>query len=71
MGDLKARLANRVQLTTDGHKAYLLAFSGGKLGGAGVTADSPALRPVRGLTGGVLDFSRISYRCGQGARYAG
>ena len=24
MGDLKARLANRVQLTTDGHKAYLL-----------------------------------------------
>ena len=23
MGDLKARLANRVQLTTDGHKAYL------------------------------------------------
>ena len=25
MGDLKARLANRVQLTTDGHKAYLSA----------------------------------------------
>jgi len=25
MGDLKARLANRVQLTTDGHKAYLRA----------------------------------------------
>lgn len=25
MGDLKARLANRVQLTTDGHKAYLKA----------------------------------------------
>jgi hypothetical protein len=25
MGDLKARLANRVQLTTDGHKAYLTA----------------------------------------------
>lgn len=25
MGDLKARLANRVQLTTDGHKAYLAA----------------------------------------------
>src|SRR5882757_3094981 len=25
MGDLKARLANRVQLTTDGHKAYLYA----------------------------------------------
>lgn len=27
MGDLKARLANRVQLTTDGHKAYLGAVS--------------------------------------------
>lgn len=27
MGDLKARLANRVQLTTDGHKAYLTAVS--------------------------------------------
>jgi IS1 family transposase len=27
MGDLKARLANRVQLTTDGHKAYLRAVS--------------------------------------------
>ncbi len=26
-GDLKARLANRVQLTTDGHKAYLTAVS--------------------------------------------
>lgn len=25
MGDLKARLANRVQLTTDGHAAYLRA----------------------------------------------
>jgi IS1 family transposase len=25
MGDLKARLANRVQLTTDGHRAYLTA----------------------------------------------
>jgi IS1 family transposase len=25
MGDLRARLANRVQLTTDGHKAYLTA----------------------------------------------
>src|SRR6202041_1654749 len=25
MGDLKARLANRVQLTTDGHKGYLRA----------------------------------------------
>lgn len=25
MGDLKARLANKVQLTTDGHKAYLTA----------------------------------------------
>src|SRR6185437_10410917 len=27
MDDLKARLANRVQLTTDGHKAYLKAVS--------------------------------------------
>lgn len=27
MGDLKARLANRVQLTTDGHKAYLKAVT--------------------------------------------
>jgi hypothetical protein len=27
MGDLKARLANRVQQTTDGHKAYLKAVS--------------------------------------------
>jgi IS1 family transposase len=27
MGDLKARLANRVQLTTDGHKAYLGAVA--------------------------------------------
>lgn len=25
MGDLKSRLASRVQLTTDGHKAYLSA----------------------------------------------
>jgi len=28
MGDLRARLANRVQLTTDGHKAYLEAVEG-------------------------------------------
>lgn len=27
MGDLKARLANKVQLTTDGHKAYLKAVA--------------------------------------------
>jgi IS1 family transposase len=27
MGDLKVRLANRVQLTTDGHKAYLKAVA--------------------------------------------
>ena len=27
MADLKARLANKVQLTTDGHKAYLTAVS--------------------------------------------
>jgi IS1 family transposase len=27
MGDLKARLTNRVQLTTDGHKAYLKAVA--------------------------------------------
>jgi IS1 family transposase len=27
IGDLKARLANRVQLTTDGHKAYLTAVA--------------------------------------------
>lgn len=29
MGDLKARLTNRVQLTTDGHKAYLRAVEAG------------------------------------------
>ena len=28
MGDLRSRLANRVQLTTDGHKAYLEAVEG-------------------------------------------
>ncbi len=28
MGDLQERLANRVQLTTDGHKAYLEAVEG-------------------------------------------
>ncbi len=28
MDDLRARLANRVQLTTDGHKAYLDAVEG-------------------------------------------
>jgi IS1 family transposase len=28
MDDLRARLANRVQLTTDGHKAYLQAVEG-------------------------------------------
>ena len=28
MGDLSARLANRVQLTTDGHRAYLEAVEG-------------------------------------------
>lgn len=28
MDDLRARLANRVQLTTDGHKAYLAAVEG-------------------------------------------
>jgi IS1 family transposase len=28
MGDLKTRIANRVQLTTDGHKAYLRAVEG-------------------------------------------
>ena len=27
MGDLRARLTNRVQLTTDGHKAYLRAVA--------------------------------------------
>src|SRR5260370_36006744 len=30
-GDLKARLANRVQLTTDGHKAYLTAVGAVRL----------------------------------------
>lgn len=28
MGDLRARLANRVRLTTDGHRAYLEAVEG-------------------------------------------
>lgn len=28
MKDLKSRLANRVQLTTDGHRAYLSAVEG-------------------------------------------
>ena len=28
MDDLRSRLANRVQLTTDGHKAYLEAVEG-------------------------------------------
>jgi hypothetical protein len=29
MDDLRSRLANRVQLTSDGHKAYLEAVVGG------------------------------------------
>ena len=34
MDDLRAKLANRVQLTSDGHKAYLEAAPGGGLSGA-------------------------------------
>ena len=58
MDDLRGRLANRVQLTTDGHGAYLQAVEEAfgadidygmlvKLYGGGRAAKGPALQPVR------------------------
>lgn len=41
MGDLKARLANKVQFTTDGHKAYLKAVAAVDL-----NADYPMLNKI-------------------------
>ena len=43
MDDLRSRLANRVQLTTDGHRAYLEAVEGTFGGGRGLCAVGEAL----------------------------
>lgn len=48
MDDLRARLANRVQLTTDGHKAYLEAVEGA----FGGDVDYAQLIKIYGDTGG-------------------
>lgn len=47
MDDLRARLANRVQLTTDGHKAYLEAVEGA----FGADVDYAMLVKLYGVSG--------------------
>ena len=44
MDDLRDRLANRVQLTSDGHKAYLEAVEGAFGGGRGLCAACETIR---------------------------
>ena len=53
MGDLRARLANRVQLTTDGHKAYLSAVEA-----VDVDADYAMLSKI--FTSGPVEPGRYS-----------
>lgn len=62
MDDLRARLANRVQLTTDGHRAYLEAVEGA----FGADVDYAQLVKLYGELGGKTPERRYSP-----ARYAG
>jgi IS1 family transposase len=51
--DLSSRLANRVQLTTDGHKAYLYAVEaafGGEVDFAAILTWPTSARPMRSAT---------------------
>lgn len=64
MDDLRARLANRVQLTTDGHKAYLEAVEGA-FGGA---IDYAMLIKLYGSQGGDTPEKRYSPAECTGAR---
>ncbi|MBL8657709.1 MAG: IS1 family transposase [Altererythrobacter sp.] len=56
MDDLRARLANRVQLTTDGHKAYLEAVEGA----FGADVDYAQLVKIYGELGGGTPERRYS-----------
>ena len=56
MDDLKKRLANRVQLTTDGHKAYLEAVEGA----FGADVDYAQLVKLYGDAGGTSSEQRYS-----------
>ena len=56
MDDLRARLANRVQLTSDGHKAYLEAVEGA----FGGDVDYAQLVKLYGSEGGVSSSKRYS-----------
>ena len=56
MDDLRPRLANRVQLTTDGHKAYLEAVEGA----FGGDVDYAQLVKLYGTEGGVSSDKRYS-----------
>ena len=56
MDDLRARLANRVQLTTDGHKAYLEAVEGA----FGADVDYAQLVKLYGSIGGAGPEKRYS-----------
>ena len=56
MDDLRSRLANRVQLTSDGHKAYLEAVEGA----FGGDVDFAQLVKIYGSEGGVSSSKRYS-----------
>ena len=51
MDDLRGRLVNRVQMTTDGHKAYLEAVEGAFGGECGLRAANQAVRRAHGPEG--------------------
>lgn len=64
MDDLRARLANRVQLTTDGHRAYLEAVEGA----FGADVDYAQLVKLYGELGGSSPERRYSPAVCNGAR---
>ena len=66
MDDLRDRLANRVQLTSDGHKAYLEAVEGA----FGGDVDYAQLVKIYGAVAGELQRPlqpRAVHRCAQGS----
>jgi len=68
INDLKERLANRIQLTTDGHKAYVEAVEGA----FGSEIDYAQLQKIYGSEGGPKSNAEIRYSPAQcmGARKA-
>jgi IS1 family transposase len=57
INDLKARLSNRIQLTTDGHKAYVEAVEGA----FGAEIDYAQLQKIYGSDGGPKSNAEIRY----------